>query len=262
MPAPTGSPPAAARASYPPALVAYALLSLFSIGLIPLGVFDGLAWLRAAPTVLLAYVALRETRRRFGATIAWGLGCGAAGDYFLNTFDPDLAPLGVLAFFAGHVAYIAGLRRAGWQVTTGRMRGVAALAAFGLAYGAVILWFNPLQPVRRIAWVALDPAPQWLPVAPALLTYMPLLVGMAYVAVLRRGSRMVAAGALVFVASDALIPLNQFLLPKQQAGDPWASTALLYPGFITYYLAQYLIARGAMLETAGVGPGSLGRPKD
>lgn len=232
----------------------YGLLSLVSVGLIPVGLFDGLALIRAAPTVLLAFTTLQGTRHQFGTSIAWGLLFGAAGDYFLNTFDPDLAPFGVLAFFAGHVAYITGLRRTGWQPTTGRRQGVAALVAFGLGYGAVILWFNPLQPVRYIGWIALDPAPQWLPVAPALLSYMPALIGTASVAVLRRGSRLVTAGALVFVASDALIPLNQFLLPKQDAGDPWASTALLYPGFITYYLAQYLIARGALAESQPVDP--------
>jgi uncharacterized membrane protein YhhN len=229
-------------------LGAYAVLSLVSVSLIPLGVFSGLALIRMAPTVLLAFLALRSTRQTFGTTIAWGLLLGAAGDYFLNTFDPDQAPFGVLAFFAGHIAYIAGMRRAGWQPSKARWRGVAALVAFGLVYGGVILWFNPTQPLRRIAWLTLDPSPQMLPVAPALLAYMPLLIGMASVALLRRGSRMVTAGALVFVASDALIPLNQFLLPKAHPGDPWASTALLYPGFITYYLAQYLIARGAMTE--------------
>lgn len=235
----------------------YVLLSLISVGLIPLGLFSGLALIRMAPTVLLAFLALRSTRQSFGATIAWGLLLGAAGDYFLNTFDPDQAPFGVLAFFAGHIAYIAGMRRAGWQPTRARWRGVAALVAFGLVYGGVILWFNPTQPLRRIAWLTLDPSPQMLPVAPALVAYMPLLIGMASVALLRRGSRMVTTGALVFVASDALIPLNQFLLPKAHPGDPWASTALLYPGFITYYLAQYLIARGAMTEEPRPAKGSI-----
>lgn len=250
QPAPVPAPMARA---FSPALASYGALAAISVALIPFGLFDALPFIRMAPTVLLAYATLQSTRHAFGTSIAWGLLFGAAGDYFLNTFDPDLAPLGVVAFFAGHVAYIAGLRRAGWQLTRARWQGVAALVLFGLAYGAVILWFNPLQPVRRIAWLTLDP-PQLVPVAPALLGYMPLLIGMASVAVLRRGSRMVTAGALVFVASDALIPLNQFLLPKAQPGDPWASTALLYPGFITYYLAQYLIARGAMAEAQEVVP--------
>lgn len=250
MASPTSSPPNRVLGAHPGVLAAYWLLSLLSIGLIPFGIFDGLAIIRMAPTVLVAYATLRSTRQVFGTTIAWGLLFGAAGDYFLNTFDPDLAPFGVLAFFGGHVAYIAGLRRAGWQATTGRLQGVAALIAFGVAYGAVIVWFNPMQPVRHIAWVALGPTPQLVPVAPALLAYMPLLIGMASVAVLRRGSRIVTAGALVFVVSDALIPLNQFLLPKQHPGDPWALTALLYPGYLTYYLAQYLIARGVMNEAS------------
>lgn len=234
--------------------IAYALLSLASIALIPLGVFNGLAFVRMAPTLLIAYAVLQGTRSAFGTTIAWGLLFGALGDYFLNTFDPDLGVFGVIAFLLGHICYIAGMRRAGWQVTPGRRAVVAGLATFGVVYGALIVWLNPLQPVQRIAWMALDPAPQLLPVAPVFVAYMPFLVGMACVATLRRGSRLMAAGGLIFVTSDALIPLNQYLLPKAQPTDPWASTALLYPGFITYYLAQYLIARGAMADAAAMEP--------
>lgn len=233
-------------------LASYIGLSIFSVALIPAGLVPGLPLLRAAPTVLLAYLALRSTRRAFGSAIAWGLLLGAAGDAFLNTFDPDLAPFGVVAFFAGHLAYIRGMRRGGWQVTPARRWGVAALLAFGLAYAAVILWFDPTQPLRRIAWVALDPPLAAVPVAPALLGYMPALIGMASVALLRRGSRLLAAGAAVFVASDALIPLNQFLLPKAD-GAPWASEGLLFAGFTTYYAAQYLIARGAMADEDSLG---------
>lgn len=229
--------------------LAYWLLAVFSIGLIPLGPFPGLALVRMAPTVVLAFGALPATRPAFGASIACGLLAGAMGDYFLNTFDPDLAVFGVLAFLIGHVFYIAGLRRAGWSASAARRSLVTGLATFGLGYGAVIAWVNPVQPVRAIAWVEVDP-PRLVPVAPALLAYMPLLLGMASVAVMRRGSRVLALGALVFVASDSIIPLNQFLLPRSHPSDLYATEALLYPGYITYYLAQYLIARGAMAEAA------------
>jgi uncharacterized membrane protein YhhN len=229
---------------------AYGLLSAASIALIPLGPFAGLGIVRMAPTVLLALGVLRGTRPLFGVTVTAALLCGALGDYFLNTFDPDLGVWGVVAFLVGHVFYIAGLRRGGWHPTPSRRRLVGALWAFGLGYGAIIAWVNPLQAVSSIAGVALTPAPQMLPVAPALIAYMPALIGMACVAVLRRGSRVLAAGALVFVASDAIIPLNQFLLPKAHPGDLYASAALLFPGFITYYLAQYLIARGAIADAA------------
>lgn len=228
--------------------IVYGALAAASIAAIPLGPFAGLGLLRAAPTVALAVGVLGPTRPAFGVTIALGLLFGAFGDYFLNTFDPDLAVWGVLAFLLGHVAYLVGLRRSGWDASPPRRRLVAALVAFGLGYAAVIAWINPVQLVRTLGWIRLDPAPQALPVAPAMIAYMPLLIGMASVAVLRRGSRVLAAGALVFVASDAMIPLNQFLLPKAHPGDLYASEALLYPGFITYYLAQFLLARGAMAE--------------
>lgn len=231
----------------------YGLLAAISVGLIPMGVFPGLGLVRMAPTVVLALGALPRTRSVFGVTIACGLLAGAFGDYFLNTFDPDLAVFGVLAFLLGHVSYIAGLRRVGWSASPARRGLVTGLATFGLSYGGVIAWVNPQQPVRSIGWIHVDP-PQMVPVAPALLAYMPLLIGMASVAVLRRGSRLLALGALVFVASDAIIPLNQFLLPRAHPGDLYATEALLYPGFITYYLAQYLIARGAMAESSAARP--------
>ena len=79
---------------------------------------------------------------------------------------------------------------------------------------------------------------------------MPALIGMASVAVLRRGSRLLAAGALVFVASDAMIPLNQFLLPNAHATDLCAAPWLMFTGFLTYYLAQALIALGATIGSA------------
>jgi uncharacterized membrane protein YhhN len=239
---------ASGRGRNPRVDLAYGLLAAISVGLIPMGVFPGLGLVRMAPTVVLALGALPGTRPAFGVTIACGLLAGAFGDYFLSTFDPDLAVYGVLAFLLGHAFYIAGLRRTGWSASPARRGLVTGLAAFGLSYGGVIAWVNPLQPVRSIGWIHLDP-PRMVPVAPALLAYMPLLIGMASVAVLRRGSRVLALGALVFVASDAIIPLNQFLLPRAHPGDLYATEALLYPGFITYYLAQYLIARGAMAES-------------
>lgn len=237
--------------------LAYWLLASLSIAVIPLGSFAGLPVLRMAPTVLLAGMAWAGTRQHFGVTMGLGLFLGAWGDYFLSTFDPDLAPLGVIAFLLGHLSYIAGLRRVGWQTTPGRRAVVAGLVAFGASYGSYIAWVNPLQPVSHLLWFDLQPAPQLLPVAPALLLYMPWLIGMASVAVLRRGSRRLAAGALVFVASDALIPLNQFLLPRP-AGAVCASNWLMFAGFVTYYAAQFWIAKGALDEARPIAP----RPDD
>lgn len=70
-----------------------------------------------------------------------------------------------------------------------------------------------------------------------------------------------SVGALLFVASDALIPLNVFLLPKMHANDLFATTMLLHPGFTAYYAAQYLIALGASRETAEVKTTALPRAR-
>lgn len=228
-------------------IAAYWLLALASMAVIPLGPFAGLAFLRMAPTVLLVVLAWRTTRARFGNTVAAGLFWGAWGDFFLGTFDNSVAVVGVLAFLIGHVCYIRGWRRAGWQFARGRVALVGALGVFGVAYGGYILWVNPHIALDHVG--PLEIAPVSLPVSPALLLYLPFLLAMAAVAVLRRGSRLLAASALVFVASDAMIPLNQFLLAKAHATDLYATDALMWAGFATYYGAQFGIWWGAKRES-------------
>lgn len=230
-------------------LLYFALVAL-SIALIAVPPFDGLAVARMAPTLVLVGVALRETRARFGTTIAAGLFFGAWGDYFLNTFDPNFGVWGLIAFLIGHLFYIAGLRHSGLDATSSRRRIVAALVAITAIYAMYIVWRNPLQPVTRLLPFGPHGPEQMLPVSPAIVLYAAVLVAMTAVAVLRRGSRLIAIGALVFVVSDALIPLNIFLLPKAHPGDVYATTALMYPGFLTYYLAQFLIALGACSESS------------
>jgi uncharacterized membrane protein YhhN len=233
--------------------VAYVMLSTLSLGLIAVPQFPAIAFIRMAPTLVLAAVALRATRPAFGFTVAAGLFFGACGDYFLNTFDADLAIYGVAAFLIGHVFYVVGFRRAGFSASRVRWAVVAALLVFAVSYGAVLLIMNPLHPVSRILPFGPRGTPRPTPVAVPVIIYTVVLVTMASIAVLRRGSRLVGAGALLFVASDAVIPLNVFLLPKAHASDFFASTGLLYPGLITYYLAQYLIALGAIRDAAAYG---------
>ncbi len=228
--------------------VVFVMLSILSLGLIAVPPFPGIAVIRMAPTLVLVVAALGATRTAFGITVAAGLFFGAWGDYFLNTFDADLAIYGVAAFLIGHVFYIVGFRRAGFAMSRGRWAIVAGLLVFAISYAAVLLIMNPMHPVSRILPFGPRGTPQLTPVAGPVIGYTVVLITMASVAVLRRGSRVLAAGALVFVASDAVIPLNVFLLPKANPGDLFATTWLLYPGFFTYYLAQYLIARGAIRE--------------
>ena len=231
--------------------ITFLMLAILSLGLIAVPPFPGIAVIRMAPTLVLVAAALRVTRPAFGVTVAAGLFFGAWGDYFLNTFDADLAIYGVAAFLSGHLFYIAGFRRAGFSPSRGRWTIVAALIVFVVAYGAVLIIMNPQHPVSRILPFGPRGTPQPTPVAGPVIGYSVVLITMAAVAVLRRGSHLLAAGALIFVASDAVIPLNVFLLPKAHPGDLFATTGLLYPGFFTYYLAQYLIALGAIGEAAG-----------
>ena len=78
---------------------------------------------------------------------------------------------------------------------------------------------------------------------------------MARVAVVRRGSRLLAGGALVFAASDVLIPLSQLPLLTASPTDAYATPWLMFADFVTQYAAQPLTARRARAER-----GSLGAP--
>lgn len=73
--------------------------------------------------------------------------------------------------------------------------------------------------------------------------YMAVMGIMMAITVLHQSpTRLVAAGGLVFVISDAHIVLNHMLL-----SSPHLALALL--GYATYYLAQYCLVAGASYET-------------
>ncbi|MCM2355459.1 MAG: lysoplasmalogenase family protein, partial [Arenimonas sp.] len=174
----------------------------------------------AALGLLIAATAARGPLDRFRVLLLAGLACSLAGDVLL--LSRDLFLPGLLAFLLAHACYIALFRDgAGWLP---RPRALAAtLGAGALAY-AVLL--PSLGPVLRIAVAA----------------YIVVIATMAAqalgrAAVLGDGhARRVAAGALLFMASDTLLAFDRFVQPL-----PLAPLAVLG----TYYAAQWLIARHA-----------------
>lgn len=150
------------------------------------------------------------------------LTCSLLGDAFLvgeGYFIPGLA-----SFLLAHVAYIALFRRdVPWFHSATAW---AAVALVGAAFLSV-LWFNGLPVAMR------------LPVA----LYVVAICAMASVAVGRAlllgdtPARMVAAGALFFMVSDATLAFNRFVSPL-----PLASVWVL----CTYYAAQCLIVMGML----------------
>ena len=70
--------------------------------------------------------------------------------------------------------------------------------------------------------------------------YVAVMIGMMAIAALHRcDTRLIAAGAIVFMLSDARIAVNHMLL-----ASPMLPITL--SGYTSYYLAQYLIIDGAV----------------
>lgn len=159
---------------------------------------------------------------RYRRLVLLGLGFSLAGDVLLM-LPVDLFLPGLAAFLLAHVVYILAFL----QNQRPAFRWPLLLAL--LMYGAGVL--IPLLPGL---------GSMTLPV----LLYMLVILSMAYLAVdrwRRRGdpwSARAALGAGLFVLSDSLLALNRFRAPF-----PAATAAVL----VTYYLAQWLIAR----STAG-----------
>jgi alkylglycerol monooxygenase len=141
-----------------------------------------------------------------------------AGDVFLMLPGDYFIP-GLASFLVAHLFYIALFRQG--QAWFPRRGALLAVLAFGAAVYAV-LWNHLGHPVLQGAVAA----------------YVSVISLMAAQALGRAtvngdgASRWVAAGACIFMLSDALIAVNKFLTPVPLAGF-WI--------LLTYYCAQLLI---------------------
>ncbi|MFN8097245.1 MAG: lysoplasmalogenase [Dermatophilaceae bacterium] len=172
----------------------------------------------------------RSRRSALRHTTGVAQACAWVGDVALlrTGFVPFATGMG--AFAAGHAAYIRGFRahrRPGRLVadpTVRALAGVYALAGPVMAYGAFRQ--EPAIGVGVLAYAAL------LTTTAACAARLDPALGVGA----RRAS---LAGALLFLASDTLLGLGQFLLE-----DPPA--ALGAAVMATYTAGQYLLAEGAL----------------
>jgi len=180
------------------------------------------------PLALLLLIGLALQRWRAlglrpscGGLLAAGLVFSLAGDVFLLFEGFFIA--GLVAFLLAHICYIGLFRQVvGWFPRR------AALAATLLAGAAMYAFLFPhLGPVLKVAVAA----------------YTLVIALMAAQAIGRaavlgdRASRGVAAGAVFFMVSDALLAINRFAMPL-----PLAQFWVLG----SYYVAQLLIARNIL----------------
>lgn len=209
-----------------PPLPLLAAIGLVATVLFVFGVLVDDFWLRFLTKPLpvlamaLALVGLRD--HRYARTIAVGLGLCIFGDIFLELSDTYFLP-GMIAFLAGHVAYIVAF--------LGQTRRPAPLAA--LPYAAWIGWAGWfLWPhlgelaLPVIAYTLVIFAMMWR--ATACATAEDPTTRWAWFGML---------GALMFGTSDTLIALNKF-------HDPIAGVRV--PIILLYWGGQALIAASAL----------------
>ncbi len=185
--------------------------------------------LKVASTGLLVAVAAVAPHRRKLLILA--LSFSVLGDLLLElrsigSLGPEqLFLVGLVSFLIAHIFYIAMFVKARSVTLIGRPRTIAWVSALlTVAICMVILW--PGLAEMRI------------PVA----LYSVVLGAMVITAQLSRFPKLVAIGALFFLASDTMLAVSIF-------GHPFAGSRMLV--WITYYAAQWMITVGASAQCKG-----------
>jgi len=192
----------------------FAVIYIFSLDHL---IFPLKTLLKPLPIFILLY-SLRnsELPEKKWSTLLWALVCSASGDIALTFHGQESFLVGMAFFALAHIAYIV-LFFDHLELRT--INGFIIATLFMLTG----LIFNKL-------------APHLGGLQGPVTVYMILLLGMVVTALLNQSvSKMVKLGALLFLCSDTLLAMNQFLSPK-------ISFAALVMS--TYYLAQFFIVRG------------------
>lgn len=181
-----------------------------------------LRWILKPGTMLLiialALTAVPFSRVYRGLMLA-GLGFSVVGDALLLLPGNQWFALGVGSFLIAHVFYILALltRR---RPTLVRLLSLLPIAAYGVGL---------LTGLHDGMFASPGNGGLWIPIV----VYVAVISVMVWTAVLS-GSRSAVIGSILFFLSDSLLAWNKFVTPMAWAG---------YGVMVTYYLAQYLMAR-------------------
>lgn len=147
----------------------------------------------------------------------------SAGGDFALALSPPAREAGIGFFATAHIVYGAifalAIVRGGWRRTG--LPIAAALAVFGVV---MLLWLRP--GMGELA----GPAS----------AYIGIILAMAILAGFVKGPRLIVIGALVFIASDAIIAARWFGGTLQPDGFDWPAALI----WILYYGAQVALAVG------------------
>lgn len=172
--------------------------------------FTGSWAVKAASVAILAAVARRAGARGLAAALVFS----ALGDALLD-YNPDLFPVGLLAFLVAHVIYTVVFvkRWRGFRVTVGAL----AVLLYSAAFSA---WLLPEVGTILFAVAAYVAA-------------ITAMVASAFTA--RFSNRLVEFGAVLFLLSDSVLAVDRFRMPVPLGA--W----IVWP---TYFIGQLWILRG------------------
>lgn len=186
-------------------------------------------WRMAAKTASTVMLSAFSAVHGGPALLSAALLVSATGDAFL-AWDGDTAfRSGLGSFLVAHVLYIFLFARNG--------RGEASVLDNGLRTMAAALLVCAFAPI--MLWVLVPKVSRDLRLP--ILVYTSAIV-MMVLAALTLHKRLVIAGALLFMVSDAVLSAEKFLIPATSRNRRW----MPYVVWVLYYAGQLLIALGML----------------
>lgn len=176
-------------------------------------------WLSVAKTLSTSLLALIAWHMGGPALLVAGLVLSALGDLFLSRDGEKAFISGLVSFLVAHVAYIV--------LFAGIGQSPAVLLSMPLALAAVVMIVLSLALLRII--LRYVSAELRLPV----MVYCTALVLMGLTALATERTLLIA-GAMMFVASDAILAWEKFVEPAASARKPPMRLAV----WVLYYAAQ------------------------
>jgi uncharacterized membrane protein YhhN len=156
----------------------------------------------------------------------------AGGDFALEVSPPQLE-WGIMLFGAAHLVYTAIFAR--FILRDGLRRDGVILAVALIAFGGAMAW-----------WLA----PATGAITTPVMAYLAVLVLMAVSAAFVKGPRLILAGALLFLISDAILAARLFRELHVVAGLDWGAFAI----WTCYFAAQLCLAMGIVRNSRKVEP--------
>lgn len=178
---------------------------------IQFGPYRGSYIVKSIPILSLAALVLTGSQNRL---IFLGLLFSAGGDIALDLDRGRYFVHGLGLFLVAHIFYTAAFLQGGWLTNRLTLTVISILVVYAVAMSLLL-------------------RPKLGNLAVPVYLYIAVITAMGISASFR-GS-WVLAGALIFMLSDSMIAINKFLQPIP-GSNYWI--------MITYYLAQYLIAKG------------------